>query len=556
MVSTISVRRRAAGVILSAALALTAVAAPVTMAFAADQAAATTAETAEAATSTLTVSQKDLTDTTGWYATDDSHASAPKTNENRIPGGLKTIQAGTYVISYSSTGNQTSEGNYSIITNTTVDKDGKLDYEGGNDKPSTLAAGGSTTITLNGGDVIVFPKSDLLGDFTLTPASTSTVKGDANGDGKADAQDLKDITASVKDKDGNVLGLAQGFDPVKGGEVKIPQSGTGIDFTHIPDGWTVKQQDNKLVFDVLLDGTDTPVVTYTFTPSEDGAVDPEPTDPNNPGTPGEVPQSFTVDVPSSGVITDTAIKLGVPEGNYTVAWKSGAKAGDAKLKIGSRATAGTIADEDVLYTGSASSDGAFTLKDANGNPVDHVVINNDTVISVEGLGSAVFTHWDGKDPVAKPTDVKVDGALKKTVAELNLVEGDYTAAWKAEEKANEAAPAIVVTDKDGNVVYTGTVDDKTGAWTSGAFAFKDANGRPVDHVTLAKDNVLSITGHGTVTFNPYTAPAKNDQQNNAGTDLDKLPQTGMAAVATLIAGLGLTGAGATGVMLRRRNASK
>lgn len=140
---------------------------------------------------TVTISQKDLKGTTGWYATDKDHAAAPKPSDISTPGGLNTLTAGKYLLSYKVTDKttQASEATYTIVTVTSVDKDGKVSYENKDAKIVKIKDGDTTPITLPGGGMLIIPKGDAntLGDFTLTTVTDTAPNPDPDkNDGKDD----------------------------------------------------------------------------------------------------------------------------------------------------------------------------------------------------------------------------------------------------------------------------------------------------------------------------------------------------------------------------------
>lgn len=128
----------------------------------------TPAQSEDAAKPTVIDANK-LEKTTGWFASDKDHP-IPMPDENGVPGGLVNLTPGEYTISYKVTdAKQAGEGNLTIWRGTTTDDKGVIQNDSTKDEHEYVKDGQSVKVTINAGDVVVIPASELLGQFTLTP---------------------------------------------------------------------------------------------------------------------------------------------------------------------------------------------------------------------------------------------------------------------------------------------------------------------------------------------------------------------------------------------------
>lgn len=164
---------------------------------------------------------------------------------------------------------------------------------------------------------------------------------------------------------------------------------------------------------------------------------------DQPGGNGKPAESKPVDVNVNGGLTNTAQNLGLKAGDWTAAWREATAAAKAKagvtITIGSKANAkGDIDAADLLYTGHATQNGAVTFIDKAGNPVDHITLADDSVLTLEGTGTVTFTPWKtGQTPanpdnnngqLVNPNDDKGDKPANGRLAQTGLVAAGAIAA--------------------------------------------------------------------------------------------------------------------------------
>lgn len=388
---------------------------------------------------------------------------------------------------------------------------------------------------------------------------------DANKDGKVDANDLKGVTATILDKDGNPAGTVEGFDGSVDQSVYTIPADSSVFIDNIPAGWTVAPAGDGVYIATAPAGDGDVTVTWTFQPKAA-----QPTDPF---------EGFTDDEKAaleSGTVLDASGK--------PVDWFKPATTEYWKLTPDQLAQAVSFGLRKNPTAVEAT--GGFTDKD--GKPVDVPAGEGSAVPEGAVTWTYVITGKTSKktitytfstldkpaEPAPKPQeptsfDVAVsgedNGIKQDTAKNLGIPAGDYTVSWKPGAKPGDAKVTVKQGDK---ILYTGQAPAD-----GGAFALKDAAGEAVDHITLADDTTVVVEGLGTATFTKYTAPADQDkpqqpegndqQQPSTPTEQDKpqqdggaqqpaggnggsLPQTGVvaggliAAIGTMIAGIGGT----------------
>lgn len=580
-----TVTRRMIAVALAATLGCPVMIAVPSMAFAETLPDTIVSQTADTTVTPIVISQKDLTGTTGWYATDASH-KAPKPDKYTVPGGLKSFAAGKYTLSYKVTdeASQADEGNYTIIKNTTADKDGVLSYESGTENVTrlTLKDGASKEITFTAGSVIVIPKAEgaSLGDFTLTPvksetptpapdpALTMTVAGSASKTGKDlkitsgsaytvnwKAKDAKQPNASFKiGSKADAKGVIADADLLytatvtKNGQVSFTDVKTKKTVDHV----TLMDSD---VFQATGAGTvtlaaykapstggdDKPAaVSYDFDLSKvpveagsklnghlgivalaDGQKVPTALNPadheNNPYT---VEQQYA----------------GVKPGKYKVTYKADAakkqlqvangrtydKSSTDKQGVFGPATGAKYASWQVAVNGYKPADGKtvpyeYEVELPAGAFLTVVGDSNMGTLHLDRIGDVTGgtnTDKPGQQQTVQAT-MTVTGSVTKTAKDLSLGAGDWTVSWKAKD-AKKPSATIVLGSKadktgkiaDADILYKATVAK------DGKVTFTGKDGKSVDHVTVTDTTAIRVEGDGTVTFDKYTAPKPDNNDQN------------------------------------------
>ncbi|MBT1161741.1 excalibur calcium-binding domain-containing protein [Bifidobacterium sp. SO1] len=435
--------------------------------------ASATADKTDTAVKPIVISQKGLEATSGWYATDATH-TVPKPDKNTVPGGLTGFTAGRYTLSYkvSDAKTQARQGNYSILKNATADKDGVISYDSTKTVQGTLDDGKTQDITFTAGDVLVVPKADgdALGDFTLTPVKDAT-------------------TPTTPDKNDNQTTVKYDFDLSK----VPPQAGAKLGGS----------------LGIVAVNSDKDVPTAM-----------NPTDrKNNP---------YTVQTQY----------VGVKPGTYKITYTADQSKKQLGAANGGWYTGSTVDKQGVFGPSNTAKYESFQVetdwwKPADGSkPITEKTITlpagafitmvGDTdlgVLHLEQVKDSVTDTNKPGDNNTKPEQttqvtLTVTGAASKTVKDLNMPAGDWTASWKAADAKKPEGKVVIGSRMDAkgviadtDVLYTATVAK------DGKITFVGKDGKTVDHMTVKTTDVIRVEGAGTVTFDRYAAPTDN---NNGG----------------------------------------
>lgn len=561
------------------------------------------AATQDDTTKSIVISQKDLTGTTGWYATDASH-KAPKPDKNTTPGGLKSFAAGKYTLSYKVTdeASQANEGNYTIIKNTTADKDGVLAYEAA-DKSGvlTLKDGASTEITFTAGSVIVIPKAEgaSLGDFTLTPVKsetttptpdktlTLTVDGSASKTGK----DLKitsgnAYTVNWKAKDAKkpnasfrIGSKADAKGVIADADLLYTATVTKDGAVSFTDVKTKKTVDHVTLMDSdVFQTTGTGTVTLAAYKAPSTGGDDKPATVSYDFDLSKVPVEagsklnghLGIVALADGQKVPTALNpadrkdnpytveqqyAGVQPGKYKVTYKADAakkqlqvanggtydKSSTDKQGVFGPATGAKYASWQVAVNGYKPADGKtvpyeYEVELPAGAYLTVVGDSNMGTLHLDRIGDVTGGNTDqkpGQQETVQAT-MTVTGSATKTAKDLSLGAGDWTVSWKAKDTKKPSATIVLGSkaDKTGKIADADILYKATVA-KDGKVTFTGKDGKTVDHVTVTDTTVIHVEGDGTVTFDKYTAPKpdNNDQnkpdkdQNKPTTDQNKTDDT-------------------------------
>lgn len=460
-----------------------------------------------------------------------------------------------------------------------VDKDGK---------PLTkVTLADDTTVGFTGFGTVSF-------EYTPATTTTPTVKGDVNGDGKADAKDLKAVVAKLADKDGKDTGkYVAGFNPtgqVK--DVKIPVDQT-VTFEGTPDGWSIipstPDKDGRITVTATPDGG-TPI-TWTFLQSKDATTADKPTTPDT-DTPAVDPFAGFTDEEKATLNTVTVTD---DKGN-PVDWFKASQLEYWKLtpdQFKQAPSVGIGGGTPGVLEAASNGTGYY---DKDGNQLD---INEDGtapkgavtwkyVIKGKTSGKTVtyvFSTLDKPATTDKPNtdknEVDVDttetGGMKSgnAVTDFKLTVGTpYTVTWKPATNPDTGkpdagkisigtnprqarttdTPATDATTTDDTIRIEGTAPAEGGAFT----LTEKATGAVQSSFTVDETTFIAITGYGVAVFTPVKADTNQsnpeekpaDQNQNKPGD-NKLPQTGVAILSGIIA-LGTATAGGIATILSKR----
>lgn len=409
-------RKRILGMALATVLATSAFAAPVTSAFATETNPTTiTTQTEEkaAAAGSITVAWKDLTDTTGFYATADA-TKLPQADGNAVKA-IKAIGLGKYKVTYTATDTQPESGSFTFISDAHAGTDGKVDFDSTKvEHINDIKSGESSKeLDLTKGGMLVFPKSDVEnGTFTIVPVADETTPDkpaaagviESTGTAADTASSYKiaagDYTAKWDAKDDKAADLIVRI--FKTAKTRSATDGSTPDYigTAKADGavtWTDK--DGKTVDHVTIADDDWIAVIgvgkVTFEAYKATAPDPD--------TKPEA-KTYTFDADADTPFLGTLDQKGLTEGNYAVGVIPNAKDGSITATIGEPGADGKVATPVYTITYEAGSAGKkFTVHRVADN-VDStnqvIFLNPSYVLDLQG-GSLKFTSttdhesWNG-----------------------------------------------------------------------------------------------------------------------------------------------------------------
>lgn len=409
-------RKRILGMALATVLATSAFAAPVTSAFATETNPTTiTTQTEEkaAAAGSITVAWKDLTDTTGFYATADA-TKLPQADGNAVKA-IKAIGLGKYKVTYTATDTQPESGSFTFISDAHAGEDGKVDFDSTKvEHINDIKSGESSKeLDLTKGGMLVFPKSDVEnGTFTIVPVADEITPDkpaaagviESTGTAADTASSYKiaagDYTAKWDAKDDKAADLIVRI--FKTAKTRSATDGSTPDYigTAKADGavtWTDK--DGKTVDHVTIADDDWIAVIgvgkVTFEAYKATTPDPD--------TKPEA-KTYTFDADADTPFLGALDQKGLTEGNYAVGVIPNAKDGSITATIGEPGADGKVATPVYTITYEAGSAGKkFTVHRVADN-VDStnqvIFLNPSYVLDLQG-GSLKFTSttdhesWNG-----------------------------------------------------------------------------------------------------------------------------------------------------------------